>query len=103
MPAKESKPPTKAEVQTSIAGKTGLTKGQVISVLDALEDIMKKSLKDHRQFTLNGLLKVVVAHKKATESRQGRNPFTGEDIVIKAKPAHDVVRVRTLKKLKEMI
>ncbi|MCA9296873.1 MAG: HU family DNA-binding protein, partial [Phycisphaerales bacterium] len=33
----------------------------------------------------------------------GINPFTGEEAMFKAKPAHNVVKVTPLKKLKEMV
>ncbi|MEZ6124943.1 MAG: HU family DNA-binding protein [Planctomycetaceae bacterium] len=36
-------------------------------------------------------------------AREGRNPSTGEPITIAAKPEAKVVKVRPLKKLKEMI
>ena len=102
MPPKKKGAPTKAQSQTAIAEKSGLTKAQVVSVFDALEAVMTESLRTHKQFTINGLIKVVIAHKDATKARPGRNPFTGEAITIKAKPAHDVVRVRALKRLKDM-
>ena len=54
------------------------------------------------QFTLPGLAKVTTKHKKATKARKGINPFTGEETTFKAKPACNVVKVRPLKKLKEM-
>ena len=95
------KAPTKAESQASIAQKTGLTKVQVVSVFDALEDLIAENLRKYKEFTVNGLIKIVIAHKAATKARPGRNPFTGEAIIIKAKPARDVVRVRALKRLKD--
>ncbi len=36
-------------------------------------------------------------------ARKGRNPFTGEEILIKAKPASKTVRIRPLKSLNEMV
>jgi nucleoid DNA-binding protein len=39
----------------------------------------------------------------ATSARKGRNPFTGEDIMIKAKPASRKVSVRALRTLNGMI
>ena len=53
-------------------------------------------------FKLAGLLKVELKRKPATKARKGRNPFTGAEIMIKAKPARNVVKVRALKKLSEM-
>jgi nucleoid DNA-binding protein len=34
--------------------------------------------------------------------KKGRNPFTGEEMMFKAKPASRVVKIQPLKKLKEM-
>lgn len=102
MPPKKSGPPSKAQALSAIAEKSGLPKTDVVKVLDALEAVMAQSLRQHKQFTINGLIKVVIAHKAATKARPGRNPSTGEAITIKAKPAHDVIRVRALKRLKEM-
>jgi nucleoid DNA-binding protein len=41
--------------------------------------------------------------KPATKERMGRNPATGEPMMIKAKPARTIVRVQPLKNLKEMV
>jgi nucleoid DNA-binding protein len=48
-------------------------------------------------------MKVTVVRKPATKERPGKNPFTGEMITIKAKPARNVVKVRPLKTLKAMV
>ena len=99
------KPPTKSEVFSSIADQTGLTKKDVSGVFDSLGKVIKKSLSSRGPgvFTLPGLCKMTVRKKPATKARPGRNPFTGEDIMIKAKPASKTVRVRPLKSLKEMV
>ena len=55
------------------------------------------------QFTLPGLMKIEVKRKPATKARKGINPFTGEPTIFKAKPARNVVKVRPLKKLKDMV
>jgi len=44
-------------------------------------------------FTIPGLLKMRVAKKAATKERMGRNPFTGEEMMFKAKPASKTVKV----------
>lgn len=103
MPTKKDGPLTKAQAQAAVAEKSGASKSDVVKVLEALEFVMAQSLRKHKQFTINGLIKVTVVHKAATKSRPGRNPFTGEAITIKAKPAHDVVRVRALKRLKDLV
>jgi nucleoid DNA-binding protein len=40
--------------------------------------------------------------KPARPARKGVNPFTGEEVMFKAKPAHKVIKIKALKKLKEM-
>lgn len=97
-----SRPPTKTDVFRAIAEKTGLTRAQVGSVFDALEGVAKDSLKKHGAFTIPDFAKVVVVHKKATPAREGRNPFTGETMMFKAKPARKAVKVRPVKNLKTL-
>jgi len=48
-------------------------------------------------------MKLVVVRKPATEARKGVNPFTGEETIFKAKPARNVVKIRPLKNLKDMV
>ena len=47
--------------------------------------------------------KKVAVKKAATKAREGVNPFTGEKMTIKAKPASKKVRIRALKNLNEMV
>ena len=100
------KPPTKTEIYASIADSTGLTKKQVGEVFDSLEALIQKSLTGRgapKMFALPGMCKITVQHKPATKEREGRNPFTGEMTIFKAKPAKNVVKIRPLKKLKDMV
>ncbi len=99
------KPPTKTEVFSNIADATGLTKKEVSAVFDALTDQIQKSLGrgGPKMFTIHGLCKIVVQHKPATKEREGINPFTGEPTVFQAKPARNIVKVRPLKRLKDMV
>jgi len=96
---------TKSEVFATIAKNADLSKRQVASVFDELSIVIKKNLSSRGpgMFTLPGLCKMVTKNKPATKKRPGRNPFTGESIIIKAKPASKTVRIRALKNLKEMI
>ena len=56
-------------------------------MFDSLNGIVKKSLRGNGLFTLPGLLKLKVVKKPATKAREGVNPFTGEKMMFKAKPA----------------
>ena len=62
-----------------------------------------KSLKGSGLFTLPGLAKMKVVKKPATKAREGVNPFTGQKMMFKAKPASKKVRVMPLKNLKNMV
>ena len=100
------KPTTKAETMTYIAEKTGLTKKDVAAVFDALTQLIKRDLSKRTgpgYYTVPGLMKIKVVRKPATKARKGINPFTGEEMVFKAKPARNVVKVTPLKGLKEMV
>lgn len=95
---------TKAQLLAAISEETGLSKKQVTGVLDSLKDLMARHLKSRGAgiFTLPGIAKFTAVKKPATKARKGRNPFTGEEITIAAKPARKAVRVRALKAVKEM-
>jgi len=99
------KPMTKSEIVSGIADATGLTKKDVNSVFEAMASQIKKSLgrSGPGAYTLPGLLKLIVQRKPATKARKGINPFTGEETVFKAKPARNVVKIRPLKNLKDMV
>jgi DNA-binding protein HU-beta len=95
--------PTKSEVLTQISKDTGLSRKQVGGVFDSLSGVIKKSLRSSGLFTVPGLMKLKVVKKPATKAREGVNPFTGEKMTFKAKPASKKVRVLPLKNLKAMV
>ncbi len=100
------KPPTKSEIYTTIADDTGLTKKDVAAVFDSLSGLIQKNLGGRGGpgvFTVPGLLKMRVVKKAATKARKGVNPFTGEEMMFKAKPASKTVKVAALKGLKDMV
>jgi DNA-binding protein HU-beta len=101
--AKKGGAPTKSEVLAHICKDTGLSRKQVSGVFDSLAGVIKKSLRGSGLFTLPGLLKMKVVKKAATKAREGVNPFTGEKMMFKAKPASKKVRVMPLKSLKGMV
>ncbi|MDH5484903.1 MAG: HU family DNA-binding protein [Gammaproteobacteria bacterium] len=99
------KPPTKSEILNHIAGETELSRKEVSAVLDSLSGLIEKNLKARGPgvFNMPGLLKIKVIKKPATKARKGTNPFTGEEMMFKAKPARKVVKVLALKGLKDMV
>ena len=99
------KPMTKAAITSEISESTGLTKKQVTSVFEELGVLIERHImkRSPGKFTMPGLLKIEVKRKPATKARKGINPFTGQETVFKAKPARNVVKVRPLKKVKDMV
>ena len=101
--AKKGGAPTKSEILASISKDTDLSRKQVSGVFDSLGTVIKRSLKGSGLFTLPGLAKMKVVKKPATKAREGVNPFTGQKMMFKAKPASKKVRVMPLKNLKNMV
>ncbi|HND53735.1 MAG TPA: HU family DNA-binding protein [Pirellulaceae bacterium] len=106
--AKETpkKGPTKSALYASLAEATGLARKDVAKVLEALQKEIGTTLgkKKIPEFTVPGLAKIVVIRKPATKAGQRPNPFKpGEMMEVKAKPARNVIKVRPLKALKEMV
>ena len=95
---------TKSQVLAEVAESTGLSKKQVSAVLDELGAVIERHIKKRAvgMFTLPGLLKIKTVKKPARKARKGVNPFTGEEMMFKAKPASTSVKITALKKLKEM-
>jgi len=96
---------TKSEIYSGIAEKTELSRKQVGAVFEALAGLIGNNLgkKGPGIFTVPGLLKLKVVRKPATKEREGKNPFTGETMIFKAKPARNVVKAYALKNLKAMV
>ncbi len=95
----------KSQILMTIADTTELSKKEISAVFEELGTLMLRHLRKGGagEFTVPGLMKCVVKRKPATKARKGVNPFTGEEIMFKAKPARNVVKIRPLKKLKEMV
>jgi nucleoid DNA-binding protein len=96
---------TKSEIMKSLAETTGISKKQVATFFDELAKLMKKHLgkKGPEVFTIPGIAKFRVRTRPATPAKEGKNPFTGEPMMIKAKPARRVVRATPVKALKDAV
>ena len=96
---------TKGDIFRSLAEANDLTRKQVVGVFDELSTLIKKDLGNRGPgvFALPGLVKLKKVVKPATKARMGTNPFTGEEMMFKAKPARKVVKALPLKALKEMV
>ena len=100
-----SKPRSKGEFFSTIGEQTGLSRKQVASVFDTMGRVLAADLGKGGPGVCNvaGLMKVQVVRKPATKARKGINPFTKQEVMFKAKPARNVIKVRALKSLKSMV
>ena len=73
---------TKNEMLQQVQDKTGLTKKESMAGLDGLFEIIKGELSHGKPVMISGFGKWTVMKKKA---RKGRNPQTGEDLIIDAR------------------
>jgi DNA-binding protein HU-beta len=94
---------TKSQLIGQVADKTNLAKRDVKSVLERLAEIGYKELKKNSVFLLPGFAKFVVIKKPATKAREGINPFNGQPMMFKAKPARKIVRARPVKAAKDAV
>ncbi len=88
---------TKSQIMQTLAEKTGLSKKQVVSVMETLTDMAYVQVKKSGEFVFPGVGKLVKVHRK---ERMGRNPATGATIKIAAKT---VVKFRVAKQAKEAV
>ena len=104
--AETAKPLTKTEIIANIVAATEMQKKDVVAVIDALTEEIKKSFgkKGAKAFILPGLIKIDLKQVKAQPAKKGvKNALTGQIYDRPAKPAHKRIRVRALKALKELV
>ena len=97
---------SKSQFVTTLAEKSGLNKKQASSALDTINVMVAQQLGKRGPGEVlipPGLLKLNVVEKPATRQHEGVNPFTKEPMTYKAKAARKVIKVRTLKALKDAI
>ena len=93
-------PLTQTQLTNEVADRSGLTKSDARAALAALEEVVLEQLADAEKVRIGGVVQLVVRVKEATKPRQGRNPATGEEITISAKPASVALKARPLAKAK---
>jgi DNA-binding protein HU-beta len=93
-------PLTQTQLATAVADRAEITTAEAKRVLGALEEIVLEELGTAQKVRVGGLVQLTVRVKPAQKKRKGRNPATGEEIMIAAKPASVDVRARPLAKAK---
>jgi DNA-binding protein HU-beta len=93
-------PLTQSQLVNAVADRAELSKADAKRAVAALEEVILEQLGNAEKVRIGGLVQLTVRVKPATKKRQGRNPATGEEITIPAKPASVDLRVRPLAKAK---
>jgi nucleoid DNA-binding protein len=87
----------------SVAERAELSKADAKRALLALEEVVLDELGNAQKVRIGGLVQLTVRLKPAQKSRKGRNPATGEEITIAAKPASVDLRARPLARAKSAL
>ena len=91
---------TQTQLISALADRAELSKTDAKRALTALEEIVLEEIGNAQKVKLGGLVQLTVRVKPATKARKGRNPATGEEITIAAKPASVALAARPLAKAK---
>ena len=91
---------TQTQLAEAVADRAGLSRAQAKTAIQALEDVVLEEIGNAEKVKIGNLVQLNVRVKAATKARPGRNPATGEEITIAAKPASVDVRARVLAKTK---
>ena len=75
-----SKPLTKADITESVHDQLGFLKNESEEIVEILLEIIKESLEMGEDVLISGFGKFCVQKKRR---RRGRNPHTGEDLILK--------------------
>jgi DNA-binding protein HU-beta len=91
---------TQSQLTAEVADRAELTRADVKRVLAALEEVVLEELGNAEKVKIGNLVQLAVRVRPATKARKGRNPATGEEITIGAKPAAVALKARPLAKAK---
>src|SRR5436309_8611529 len=91
---------TQSQFVAAVAERAELSKAEAKRALAALDEVVLDEIGNAQKVRISGLVQLTVRLKPATKARQGRNPATGEEITIAAKPASVDVRARALARTK---
>jgi DNA-binding protein HU-beta len=93
-------PLTQTQFASAAADRAEISRAEAKRVLGVIEEVALEELGNAQKARIAGLVQLTVRVKPAQRKRKGRNPATGEEITIAAKPASVDVRARPLAKAK---
>ena len=93
-------PMTQTQLADAVAEKSGLSRADAKKAIAALEEVVLSEIGNAEKVKIGGVVQLDVRVRPASDARPGRNPATGEEIMISAKPASVAVKARPLAKAK---
>jgi DNA-binding protein HU-beta len=96
-------PLTQTQLASAVADRADISRAEAKRVLGVLEEVVLEELGNAQKVRIGGLVQLTVRMKPAQKARKGRNPATGEEITIAAKPAGVDLRARPLAKAKSAL
>ena len=88
---------TKAQVVEALAEQNGYAKKQSVNAVETLLEIIKRTLESGEDVLISGFGKFCVNQKR---ERRGRNPATGEDMMLESRR---VVTFRCSRQLRDKV
>jgi DNA-binding protein HU-beta len=96
-------PLTQTQLTQEVADRADVSRADAKRVLAALEEVVLEELGNAEKVKIGGLVQLAVRVRPATKARKGRNPATGEEITISAKPAAVALKARPLARAKSAL
>ena len=93
-------PLTQSQLADAVAERADMSRAEAKKALAALEEVVLEEIGNAEKVKIGGIVQLTVRMKPARPARPGRNPATGEEIMIAAKPASVDVKARPLTKAK---
>lgn len=94
---------SKKEFVAKIAERTDMSKKAVQDVLEAQSELVVETLRNGGEVVIPGGVKLRIRDKAPTAARVTKNPKTGEEMHIPAKPATKAVKATIQNGLKESV
>ena len=87
----------------AVAERTGSDRKTADAAVTAVTESIIAAVTKGDSVSISGFAKFYRRTKPATKARKGTNPFTGEEMIFKAKPASKTVKVTPLKAFKDTV
>lgn len=94
----------KKQLLQDLSKKTGISKKNINNVILELQNLIKDNFKNKniKTFTMPGIFKLVIKEIPPQKERNIINPFTKKNIIIPAKEKSKKIKIKLLKKIKDI-